>query len=259
VNSANRQRGGKTVPITIEGSRALVTGANRGLGRAFAEALLARGAATVYAGARKPATVQVSGAVPVELDITRPMVVSAVVDRCRDIDILINNAGVMRFVSLLHAPDTSAAEQAMMTNYLGTLRMCRAFAPVLKANGGGALVNVLSAASWVATPLNSTYCASKAAQWSLTNAARLELRSQGTLVTGVFAGLIDTEMVAGIEAPKVSPRSVAKQTLDAIEAGEEEVLADDIARNLKAALPEDLTKIYHDMADWAPPPAETDR
>jgi NAD(P)-dependent dehydrogenase (short-subunit alcohol dehydrogenase family) len=241
------------LPITIEGARALVTGANRGLGRAFAEALLKRGAATVYAGARRPAAVEVPGVVPVELDITRPMHVKAAAERCRDVDIVINNAGVMRFVPLLHAPDTSAAEQAMMTNYLGTLRMCRVFAPVLKANGGGALVNILSAASWVATPLNSTYCASKAAQWSLTNAARLELRAQGTLVTGVFAGLIDTDMVAGIEAPKADPREVADRTLDAVEAGEEEVLADDIARRIKADLPEDLTKIYAGMADWSPP------
>jgi NAD(P)-dependent dehydrogenase (short-subunit alcohol dehydrogenase family) len=243
----------QTLPISIKGARALVTGANRGLGRAFAEALLDRGAATVYAGARDSATVQTSGVVPVELDITQPAHVAAAADRCEDIDILVNNAGVMRFVPLLHAPDTSAAEQAMLTNYLGTLRMCRAFAPVLKANGGGALVNVLSAASWVATPLNSTYCASKAAEWSLTNAARLELRSQATLVIGVFAGLIDTELVAGIEAPKVSPRSVAEQTLDTIEASGEEVLADDIAHELRAALSGDLAAIYGDMADWTPP------
>lgn len=241
------------MPISIEGARALVTGANRGLGQAFAEALLERGAAMVYAGARDPATVRTTGVVPVELDITQPVQVAAAADRCKDIDILINNAGVMRFVPLLHAPDTSAAEQAMLTNYLGTLRMCRAFAPVLRANGGGAMVNVLSAASWVATPLNSTYCASKAAEWSLTNAARVELRSQGTLVTGVFAGLIDTGMVAGIEAPKVSPQSVAEQTLDAIEAGGEEVLADDIARDLRAALSGDLATIYGDMTDWTPP------
>jgi NAD(P)-dependent dehydrogenase (short-subunit alcohol dehydrogenase family) len=247
------------MPVNIKGSRALVTGANRGLGRAFAEVLLERGAATVYAGARDPATVRMTGVVPVEVDISRPLHVAAAADRCKDIDILINNAGVMRFVPLLHAPDTSAAEQAMLINYLGTLRMCRAFAPVLKTNGGGALVNVLSAASWVATPLNSTYCASKAAQWSLTNAARVELRSQGTLVTGVFAGLIDTGMVAGIVAPKVSPRSVAEQTLDAIEAGGEEVLADDIARQLRAALSGDLAGIYGDMADWAPPPGEQER
>jgi NAD(P)-dependent dehydrogenase (short-subunit alcohol dehydrogenase family) len=172
----------------IEGARVLVTGANRGLGRAFTEVLLERGAAAVYGGARNPAAVAVDGVIPVELDITNPQHVSSAVKRCADVDIVINNAGVMRFVPLISAPDTDAAEEAMRTNYFGTLRMCRAFAPVLAANGGGALVNVLSVVSWFAMPLNSTYGASKAAAWTLTNAARIELRQQNTLVTGVYAG-----------------------------------------------------------------------
>jgi NAD(P)-dependent dehydrogenase (short-subunit alcohol dehydrogenase family) len=238
--------------IRIDGARVLVTGAGRGLGWVFAERLLARGASTVYAGVRNPATVVSRGAVPVRLDITNADDVAAAVARCADIDILINNAGIMRFAPLLAAPDMRSARAEMDTNYFGTLRMCRAFAPVLGANGGGALVNVLSVVSWFANPQNSSYCASKSAAWSLTNAARIELRRQGTLVTGVFAGVIDTEMGAAFtDLPKVSPQSVVEQALDGIESGAEEVLCDDRTRFVKAALPNDLNSIYpQHQARW---------
>jgi NAD(P)-dependent dehydrogenase (short-subunit alcohol dehydrogenase family) len=137
------------------------------------------------------------------------------------------------------------ARAEMETNYFGTLRMCRAFAPVLAGNGGGVLVNVLSIVSWFANPQNSSYCASKSAAWSLTNAARIELRRQGTLVTGVFAGVIDTEMGAAFtDLPKVSPQGVVDQALDGIEAGAEEVLCDERTRSVKAALPHDMSEIY---------------
>jgi NAD(P)-dependent dehydrogenase (short-subunit alcohol dehydrogenase family) len=231
--------------VRIEGSRVLVTGAGRGLGRVFAESLLARGAATVYAGVRGAGQFVPTGAVPVPLDITRAEDVATAAERCADIDILINNAGLMRFAPVLAAPDIDAAHEEMETNYFGTLRMCRAFAPVLAANGGGALVNILSIVSWFANPLNSSYCASKSAAWSLTNAARIELRRQGTLVTGVFAGVIDTDMGAAFpHLSKISPQSVADQALDGIEAGAEEVVCDDRTRAVKAALPDDLAVIY---------------
>jgi len=231
--------------IRIAGSRVLVTGANRGLGQVFTESLLTRGASAVYAGVRNPGTAVPSGAVPLTLDITRAEDVAAAAARCADIDILINNAGLMRFAPVLAAPGVDAAREEMETNYFGTLRMCRAFAPVLAANGGGALVNILSIVSWFANPLNSSYCASKSAEWSLTNAARIELRRQGTLVTGVFAGVIDTDMGAAFaHLPKVSPHSVVDQALDGIEAGAEEVLCDDRTRSVKAALADDLAIIY---------------
>jgi NAD(P)-dependent dehydrogenase (short-subunit alcohol dehydrogenase family) len=231
--------------VRIAGSRVLVTGANRGLGRVFAQTLVSRGAGAVYAAARDPARVTVRGVEPLRLDITSAEEVAAAAARCVDVDILINNAGLMRFAPVLAAPGIDAAREEMDTNYFGTLRMCRAFAPVLAANGGGALVNVLSIVSWFANPLNSSYCASKSAEWSLTNAARIELRRQGTLVTGVFAGVIDTEMGAAFtHLPKVSPQSVVDQALDGIEAGAEEVLCDDRTRSVKAALPEDLAVIY---------------
>jgi NAD(P)-dependent dehydrogenase (short-subunit alcohol dehydrogenase family) len=231
--------------VRIAGSRILVTGANRGLGRVFAESLVARGAGVVYAAAREPARITIPGVEPVRLDITSSDEVAAAAARCADVNILINNAGLMRFAPLLAAPGIDAAREEMETNYFGTLRMCRAFAPVLAANGGGALVNILSIVSWFANPLNSSYCAAKSAEWSLTNAARIELRRQGTLVTGVFAGVIDTEMGAAFtQLPKVSPQSVVDQALDGIEAGAEEVLCDDRTRSVKAALPDDLAVIY---------------
>ena len=231
--------------IRIEGARVLVTGAGRGLGRVFVDTLIARGADVVYAGVRDPAAAVSRGAVPIKLDITSPGDVGGAAARCADVDILINNAGIMRFAPLLAAPDMADAHAEMETNYFGTLRMCRAFAPVLARNGGGALVNVLSIVSWFANPQNSSYCASKSAAWSLTNAARIELRRQGTLVTSVFAGVIDTEMGdACTDLPKVSPQSVVDQALDGIEAGAEEVLCDERTRSVKAALPHDLSEIY---------------
>lgn len=227
----------------IEGAHALVTGANRGLGRAYVAALVERGA-TVYGAARDPGAITTPGVTPVRLDITDAVQIEEAVRRCGDVDLLINNAGTMHEVPLLTGADPSAAETDMRTNYFGTLAMCRAFAPVLRANGGGALVNVLSVVSWFANPYNGGYGASKSAEWALTNAARLELRSQGTLVVGVFAGFIDTEMAANASVEKISPESVVEQTLDGLEAGAEEVLTSGRVRALKEAIPDDLTRIY---------------
>jgi NAD(P)-dependent dehydrogenase (short-subunit alcohol dehydrogenase family) len=120
----------------------------------------------------------------------------------------------------------------------------RAFAPVLKANGGGAIVNMLSALSWVAFPQHGNYSATKSAAWALTNVLRTQLRGQGTQVVGVHAGYTDTDMVASVDAPKVTPEHVARVTVEGIVAGAEEVLADDVSRNAKAALPNDLEVIY---------------
>jgi NAD(P)-dependent dehydrogenase (short-subunit alcohol dehydrogenase family) len=228
-----------------------VTGAGRGLGRVFTERLIERGASIVYGGARDPSTITVPSVVPVPLDITDPYQVNAAAKRCVEVDIVINNAGVMRQSPLLAAPDIDHARDEMQTNYFGTLSMCRAFAPVLAANGGGALVNVLSVVAWFASPSNGSYCASKSAEWALTNDARIELRRQGTLVIGVFASFIDTDMAAGVDLAKISPRSVVDQTLDGIAAGAEEILTDDRTRAIKAALPHDLTTIYPEVqATW---------
>ncbi|MFC4120294.1 SDR family oxidoreductase [Nonomuraea zeae] len=226
--------------MKISGSTVLVTGANRGLGAAFARALLDRGARTVYAGARNPDTVTDRELTPVALDITDPASVAAAAARCADVDLLINNAGV----SLSSSPGPDAARAEMETNYFGTLSMSRAFAPVLAHNGGGALVNVLSVLSFVTFPQLSTYAASKAAAWSLTNALRVELAEQGTQVVGVHAGYIDTDMAAGVEGPKTSAAEVAGRTLDGLEAGAYEVFADDLSRETKAALSGGLELLY---------------
>ncbi|MCF2533258.1 SDR family oxidoreductase [Yinghuangia soli] len=222
------------IGVRIDGVTALVTGANRGLGRAIASALLDRGAATVYAGVRDAASVTDSRLMPVELDVTDPAAVAAAALRCGDTALLVNNAGIARGGGFAASASSAAARAEMETNYFGTLEMSRAFAPVLARNGGGALVNVLSVLSWITLPNVASYAASKAAAWSLTNALRLELAEQRTLVVGVHAAFIDTDMAAGIAQPKTSPEDVAAQILDAVEKGLPSVFADAITRGTAA-------------------------
>ncbi len=231
--------------MRIEDSVALVTGAGRGLGRVFVQELARRGAKTIYAAARNPARVTGPG-IPVELDITKPDQVAAAAERCTDVNLLVNNAGVMTTSPLLGAPTMDGARQEIETNYLGTLAMCRAFAPVLAANGGGAIVNMLSVVSFFTNPENGSYGASKAAEWALTNGVRIELAQQGTLVVGVHAGFIDTEMVIELARglPKDDPEDVARQVFDAVEGGRVEVLADQRTERVKSLLPDDHEKIY---------------
>jgi NAD(P)-dependent dehydrogenase (short-subunit alcohol dehydrogenase family) len=226
--------------MKITGSTALVTGANRGLGRAFVQALRDAGCAKIYAAARDATSIAVDDVIaPVQLDITDAQQVAAAAVRCSDINILINNAGVARFVPAFAAPTMDDARLEMETNYFGTLAMCRAFAPVLKRNGGGALLNMLSVVSFFNAPMQGSYSASKAAAWSLTKAARFELRAQGTLVIGVYAGYIDTDMTAGINAPKSSAADIAAAAIKGIESGAEDVLADDRAKSVHAELRKD--------------------
>jgi NAD(P)-dependent dehydrogenase (short-subunit alcohol dehydrogenase family) len=237
--------------MKVSGSVALVTGANRGLGRAFTQELVSREAARVYGTARDPAAITEPGVMPVRLDITDPRRVAEVARECPDITLLVNNAGVVTWQPFLGAPDIDAARLEMETNYFGTLSMCRAFAPVLGGNGGGCIVNMLSIVSFFTNPFNATYAASKAAEWSLTNGVRIELAHQGTLVVGVHAGFIETDMTEGIGAPKISPESVARQVFDAVEADQVEVLADERTRSVKASLPRDHEMIYPSLqASW---------
>jgi NAD(P)-dependent dehydrogenase (short-subunit alcohol dehydrogenase family) len=236
--------------MKVEGSAVLVTGANRGLGAAIAQALLDSGA-KVYGGARDTTSITNPGVIPVQLDVTSAVDVDNVAATCRDVSIVVNNAGIGRASSSL-APDAIDAAQAEMeTNFFGPLRVARAFAPILRNNGGGALVNVLSVLSFISMPQVATYSASKAAAWSLTNGLRIELRHQDTLVVAVHAGFIDTEMAAGVDAEKVSPQAVAAQIVTAIEADAEEVLADATSEMVKAALANDLTTLYPALqAQW---------
>src|SRR6201999_2350221 len=220
--------------MRIEGSTALVTGANRGLGRRLAEELLARGA-KVYAGARDPGSVDLAGVTPIALDITDPASVAAAADVTGDVSLLINNAGSSTGASLLGGPLTGI-EPEMNTHLFGTLAMTRAFAPQLAAAGGGAIVNVLSVLSWVSLPGSGAYCAAKSAEWSLTNATRIQLADQNTQVTALHVGYMDTDMARHVTSAKTDPALVAKLALDGLAAGQPEVLADDISQQVQRGL-----------------------
>ena len=222
--------------MRVMDSVAFVTGANRGLGLAFAKALLAGGARKVYAAARDPASVTLPGAIPIRLDVANADEIAAAASEARDVDLLINNAGIARGTAFLGANAVAAARAEMETNYFGPLLVSRAFAPVLAANGGGAILNVLSVLSWLSFPSSATYGASKAAAWSLTNGLRNELAAQGTQVAGLHVGYMDTDMAADIAAPKSRPQDIVQLALEVLETGAEEILADDISRSVKQGL-----------------------
>jgi NAD(P)-dependent dehydrogenase (short-subunit alcohol dehydrogenase family) len=217
--------------MKIQACVALVTGSNRGLGLAYCEGLLRAGAAKVYAAARDPSTVDIrdSRVVPIAIDVTSVADVASAARRCEDISLLVNNAGVLRNSPILGMESDEAARQEMEINYFGVLSMVQRFAPVLAKNGGGAIVNVLSVASWFASPFIATYCASKAAEEVLTDAIRMQLRSQRTHVVGVYAGYIDTDMSAHITHAKTSPSQVVDRSLAGLESGVDRILADDSA------------------------------
>jgi len=222
--------------MKIRDSVAFVTGANRGLGLAFVQELIAAGARKVYAAARDPKNITLAGATPVSLDVTKPESVAAAARAFTDVNLLINNAGICRWSGFFGPDAVETARAELETNYFGPLFVARAFASILKQNGGGALVNVLSFLSWLSIPEAGTYCASKSAAWALTNWLRTNLRQQATRVIGVHPGLMDTEMVGDLTLPKVKPVDVVMQVFRAIESGRDEVLADAIARQVKAGL-----------------------
>jgi NAD(P)-dependent dehydrogenase (short-subunit alcohol dehydrogenase family) len=221
--------------MSTENVIALVTGANRGLGRQFAADLLARGA-KVYAGARRPESVDLPGVIPVQLDITDPESVRRAAELASDVNVVVNNAGVSTRATLLDGPlDDIRLE--METHYFGTLNVIRAFAPIIERNGGGSILNVLSVLSWLHPPTSGAYSAAKAAGWALTDAVRDELAPKGIHVTALHVGYMDTDMVSYIPADqKIDPAVVAKLGLDGLFAGAPEVLADDLSRAVKAQL-----------------------
>jgi peptide/nickel transport system ATP-binding protein len=252
----NEQR--EETGMKIAGSVALVTGANRGVGRAYVQVLLAMGAKKVYAAARNPAGVEDlvragGGKVEaVKLDVTNEAEVKAAAAKCRDVTLLVNNAGANGSSGALAAPGTDNAELEMGVNYFGVLRMTRAFGAILKANGGGAIVNMLSVVSRVNMPLLGTYSASKAAAWSLTQATRGELAKQGTLVVGVFPGAIDTDMAKGFDIPKLAPADVATQALKAVESGTEDVDVGDMAVEVAGGMKADPKGVEKGFAAYLP-------
>jgi NAD(P)-dependent dehydrogenase (short-subunit alcohol dehydrogenase family) len=228
--------------MKMAGSTAFVTGANRGLGRRFAEQLVARGA-TVYGGVRNVASLDVPGVIPVAIDVTDATSVAAAAERASGVSLLINNAGSYTGASVSDG-SLQDIRLEMETHYFGTLTVSRAFAPQLADSGGGTILNVLSVLSWVTYPGYSGYAAAKSAQWSLTNALRLELAAQGTSVAALHVGYMDTDMVASVDAPKSDPAAIAALSLDALEEGSIEIIADEDARQVQANLAGGAARLY---------------
>jgi NAD(P)-dependent dehydrogenase (short-subunit alcohol dehydrogenase family) len=222
--------------MKLKDSVVLITGANRGIGLAFAKAALARGARRVYAGARTPSTISLAGVQPLKLDVTSAADVAAAARACGDATLVVNNAGIARAGGLLKADAIDTVNLLMETNFFGVLRMMQSFAPILAANGGGAFLNVLSVASWINSGAMSAYAISKTAAWSLTNGLRNELRAQKTQVLGMHVGFVDTDLTKGIDMPKESAEAVVGRAFDALEAGLSEVLADERAKQIKRGL-----------------------
>ncbi|WP_119696570.1 SDR family oxidoreductase [Microbacterium halotolerans] len=225
---------------------ALVTGANRGIGRQFVLELLERGVSKVYATARRPESLDFDDTrvVPLRLDLFDHESVVEAASTARDVTLLVNNAGIATGAALITG-DLAEIRREMDTHFWGTLDVIREFSPVLAANGGGAIVNVLSALSWFASPGAGAYAAAKAAEWNMTNAVRLELEAQGTLVQGVLLGAADTDITASYDGPKVDPREVPRRALDGLESGLVEVIVDDWTAMVKASLADDDPTVFY--------------
>jgi NAD(P)-dependent dehydrogenase (short-subunit alcohol dehydrogenase family) len=232
--------------MEINGRTALVTGANRGLGRHLARQLRDRGA-IVYAAARNPASVDLDGVTPIALDVTDPASVEAAAAAARGVSILVNNAGSATGSSLLTG-NLSDIRLEMDTHYFGTLAVTRAFVPQLTEHANSAVLNILSVLSWLAVPRSGAYCAAKSAAWSLTNALRQELAPTGVLVSALHVGYMDTDMARGIEAAKSDPADIARIAVDGIQAGQAEIIADDTSRAVLAGLSGGVDALYPKVA-----------
>ncbi|MEU4351231.1 SDR family oxidoreductase [Streptomyces sp. NPDC023838] len=221
--------------MELKNAVAVVTGANRGLGRHLAAQLVERGA-KVYAAARRPETADVPGVIPLRLDVTDEVSIREAARIASDATLLINNAGISTGATLIGG-DTDEVRREMETNFYGPLAATRAFAPVIEGNGGGAVLNVLSVLSWLHPAGLGSYAASKAAAWALTGATRDELAPRGIAVSGLHVGYMDTDMAAGIPADqKTAASDVAAQALYGIETGLPEIVADELTRQVKQSL-----------------------
>jgi NAD(P)-dependent dehydrogenase (short-subunit alcohol dehydrogenase family) len=240
--------------MEIKGCVGLVTGGNRGIGEAFVRVLLQSGASKVYAGSRDPAAAahlveQFAGkCVALELDVTDHAEIERAARECGDVNLVVNNAGLFSNQTLLGADDMSNARAEMEVNYFGVLAMCRAFAPVLAKNGGGGIVNVLSAAALAPIPNMGGYGPSKAAARSLSGCVRAELSQQGTQVTALIVGSVDTRMAAHVEGGKESPDDIARAGLRAVSRGIDEMDTDRMAVEVRAALALDPKGLEKRMA-----------
>jgi len=252
-----KEKKGK-LKMKIDGAIALVTGANRGIGRAFVEALVVRGAKRIYATARDPAKLKdLENAHPgkihvLALDITRPAQVAAAASQAGDVNLLINNAGINRKKGLIASAVLDDARDEMDTNYFGTLNVARAFAPILKHNGGGVMVNMLSILARVSLPAYGSLCASKAAGLLATQGIRAELASQHTRVIAVMPGAVDTDMERDFEGPKEKPEDIANASLQAVEDGADEVYPGGMAQGVSQGLSADPKAVETEFSAYLP-------
>jgi len=221
--------------MKIRDAVVLVTGANRGIGLAFAREALARGARKVYAAARHPESVNLPGAIAVRLDVTKPEEAEALAHELPDVTIVINNAGILEVGGPLDPDGLGSLRRHLETNLFGVLNVCHAFAPALIAHRGG-MINVVSVGSWLAHPAVGSYATSKAAVWGLTNNLRRVLEPQGVTVSALHMSYVDTDMTKTMDVPKATPQFVVGAALDGLEAGEREVLVDSFAKALKGGL-----------------------
>ncbi|MEH6939158.1 SDR family oxidoreductase [Bacillus sp. JJ664] len=221
---------------------ALITGANRGLGRHLAEELLVRGA-KVYAAVRKPELIDLPGVIPLKIDITDEKSIIAAAEIAKDVTLLINNAGSSTGAALLDG-DIDKIRLEMETHFFGTLSMIRAFAPIIEKNGGGTILNILSVLSWLTLNGGGAYSAAKSAEWSLTNTFRLNLAPKNIRVSGLHVGFMDTDMTANVKAQKANPADIAKIAIDGVEADCYEILADDLSRMVQQNFSGGVKAIY---------------
>lgn len=239
--------------MKIQNATALVTGANRGIGYAFVNALLKAGAKKVYATARDVSSLEsvtaldTNRVIPLQVDVTDRKLVNALPTQTPDVNLLINNAGILAFGSILDVPVETVIQQ-FETNFYGTLNMTRTFVPVIEKNQGGAIVNLLTLVALASMPGLSVYNASKAAAWSMTQSLRASVTAKGIAVHGVFPGAVDTDMLAGVEMAKTSPADITAAVLLGIEAEQEDIFPDPMSTQLYAAWKQDHKAIEKQFA-----------
>jgi len=231
--------------MNIAEQTVLVTGSNRGLGKAMTKELLSRGA-KVYASARDIQSIDIPGAIPLQLDITDDESIQRAAKDAKDVTILINNAGVSTDTSLLSG-DLTKIHLEYNTHVFGTLSMIRSFSPIIEKNGGGTILNILSALSWLADGSNGAYSSAKSAEWGLTNALRLELAPKRVKMIGLHVAYMDTDMFMNKDVPKTAPEKIAKTAIDGIQSGITEILADEISRSLQQSLSGGVRALYPDL------------